>query len=508
MLHAVRAEPSGTVASASERACSATGASLAGAMDGWALPAILVVAALNFFWQLGSSSYYVDEALSVQHSIPPLSSVLPIVRMTETTPWTYFVFLHEWIGRTWSQAESVTRLPSAIAGVALVAAVYWMARAFLDRRPALLAGALCALSPLVLDYAQQVRGYVFAMLAVTIAVGATVRAASAPASRTRLLAVGAVAAVLSLWLHYTAALVILPLCAWLATRASVPSRSRAAFIGVCLLAGLAELPLFIDQYNSAPNGGLVGIAGITWTNVVSIAETPFDSRASSGAGLLQLLGTGTVVGSALVLTLRRSGAVRNGPLLAALGLVAPLGLLVLGIAGKYVVITRYSAVAAPFLLTALAAATAALPRAAAIILLAATLVVSVVGVADSHRRTGFYPPSREAITYIRADQRSGDTVITPGLPGTDIQLDYYGNLLLHPLPQLIAATNAGQVSAALATRPRAWLIRILPNDRVVHPVLLRVATALLRGSGYRAVSVRTFTTGLTFAVILAVPSRR
>ena len=89
----------------------------------WALPAILAVAALNFFWQLGSSSYYVDEVLSIEHALPSLGNVLSAVRTGETTPWTFFVFLHEWLYRTGSQAEWVTRLPSAVAGVALVAAV-------------------------------------------------------------------------------------------------------------------------------------------------------------------------------------------------------------------------------------------------------------------------------------------------------------------------------------------------------------------------------------------------
>ena len=37
-----------------------------------ALPAILLLAAANFFWQLGSPSYFVDEAFSVMHSLPAI----------------------------------------------------------------------------------------------------------------------------------------------------------------------------------------------------------------------------------------------------------------------------------------------------------------------------------------------------------------------------------------------------------------------------------------------------
>jgi hypothetical protein len=477
-------------------------------LERWALPAILVLGALNFFWQLGSSSYFVDETLSIEASLPSLGQLLHVVRTTETNPWAYFAFLHEWLARTGSQSEWVTRLPSAVAGIALVGAVYWMAGAFLDRRHALLAAAFCALSPLVLEYAQQVRMYVFVMLAVTIAVGATVRAVSASADRARLLAVGAAAAALSLWLHYTAAFVILPLCVWLGTRTSIPWRSRVAFIGVCVIAALAVLPLLIAQYDANPGGGLIGFAGLTWTNVVRIAQTPFDPRSADTVNIVRLMGVAAVVGSILVLALRKRSTVRNDRLLVALGLLAPLALLAGGIAGKDVVITRYTAVAAPFLLTAIAAAVAVLPRAPAIVLLAATLVVAGLGLADSHSRTGFYAPAREAIQYIGASHEPTHPIVMPVQGGSDIALGYYGQQLLHPAPQLIASTSTAQVDAALAARRPLWIIGQIPNGSVPDTSLLATATAVLRPVRYRPVSVRAFTTTTTFTVVLAVPTGR
>ena len=165
---------------------------------------ILLGAAGNFLWQLGSSSYFTDEAFSVMHSLPSFGTMFSRVAHTETTPWTYFLFLHEWLIRTGTQAEWVTRLPSAMAGVALVGAVYWMAGAFVGRRVALGAAALCAISPLIQCYAQETRVYVFVMLAAVLSVGATVRACHRPEGRTRLLILGAASAVFAMWLHYTA----------------------------------------------------------------------------------------------------------------------------------------------------------------------------------------------------------------------------------------------------------------------------------------------------------------
>ncbi len=476
--------------------------------DGWALAAIMLAGGLNFGWQLGSSSYFVDEALSILHSLPPLSAVTGVVRMTETTPWTYFFFLHEWIYRTGSQAEWVTRLPSAIAGFALVAAVYWMGGAFLDRRPALLAAGLCALSPLILQYAQQARVYVFAMLAVTIAVGATVRASSASRGRTRMLVLGAVAAVTALWLHYTTALVILPLCLWLGACASLSRRQRGGFIGVCLLAQLLLLPLFVDQFGYAPNGGIGTVARITWTNVVRIAETPFDGRWLGGSEVIRLLGAAVVIFSLLALSIPRVGAVRNRRLLAALGTLGPLTIIALGVAGKDVLITRYTAVAAPFLLTALAAALAILPRGAAVSLTVVALVVAGTGLVASHRQTGFYAPTRQTIDYIQAYQRPGDELVTPGYPrADDIPLVYYGQRRMHPLLEYIVGSPAG-VSAAFDSHHRVWLIRQGLNNNLSPRARLRLEGAFFRAVGFRALSVHTFRTSTTFAVFLAVATDR
>ena len=73
--------------------------------------------------------------------------------------------------RCFGDDEWVLRLPSAVAAIALVAAVWWLALPLGGRRAATIAALFCALSPLVLQYGQQARGYVFAMLLVTLAVG-------------------------------------------------------------------------------------------------------------------------------------------------------------------------------------------------------------------------------------------------------------------------------------------------------------------------------------------------
>ncbi len=348
-----------------------------------ALPAILVVAAANFFWQLGSPSYFVDEAFSVMHSLPAIHALLHEVAHTETTPYSYFLFLHEWMIRTGSQAEWVTRLPSAVAGVGLVGAVYWMARAFVMRWGALCAAAVCAISPLIQSYAQETRVYIFLMLALVIMVGATVRACQRVERRTALLTLGAVMAFLAMWLHYTAIAVILPLAVWVATRSEVSRRARGTFIAACVLGVGTVMPLLFEQYSISPSDGYIN-GQINLNNAISVIGTPFGARVGTPVSVRTVVGAVVILlAITALLQWRRRPEAEHG-LLVALGAVGVLGIFLLDLTGKHIMITRYTAVTAPFLATAVAAAFTQLPRVGAAALAAAAVAVSVAGLVDNH----------------------------------------------------------------------------------------------------------------------------
>lgn len=484
------------------------GDSIALRLDAWVLPVIMLAAAINFLWQLGSSSYYIDEALTIDHSTAALGNVLHLVSRTENTPWTYFVFMHEWLGRVGARSEWVARLPSVLAGVVLVGAVYWMGRAFVDRRVALGAAALCAVSPLVLRYAQMARVYAFAMLAVTVAVGATARAARSSEDSRRMLALGAVAAMLALWLHYTAVLVVVPLCVWLLLQASVPKWWRSAFAAGCALAALALLPLFIVQYRFNPDAG--PFAGLTPSNVVGTLGAPFDGRGhidalsiAHGIDATTIVAAAVIGASATTLLARSRGTIRERHLLVVLGLLAPIALIVAGLAGKKAVESRYATVAAPFMLTALAAAVSVLRRPAAAALLVCAFAVSASGLIGSHRDSGFWAPSRQAIDYIGLASKPEDGVVTPYQP-VDVALIYYGGLKLHPMPQFVGAPFVVRSLRAGWHPYRLWIVAALPAGRYNNSQLLRSEASGLMPTGYRVLSVRTFTTSTTFAVFLAL----
>jgi 4-amino-4-deoxy-L-arabinose transferase-like glycosyltransferase len=470
-----------------------------------ALPAILLLGAANFFWQLGSTSYFVDEAFSVMHSLPAFHTLFHQVAHTETTPYTYFLFLHEWMIRTGSQAEWVTRLPSAIAGVALVGAVYWMALAFVSRWVALGAAALCAISPLIQSYAQEARVYIFLILAMVIMVGATVRACQRPERRTALLMLGALMAFLAMWLHYTAVAILLPLAAWVATRSQLSRRARAAFIAACLLGVGTVMPLLLAQYSIFPNGGAIN-GQINWNNATSVIGTPFGYRLGTPIDGETVAGALVVLFAILALALWRRRPVAERGLLVALSVVGIVGIFILDLTGKHIMITRYTMVTAPFLATAIAAACAQLPRVAGVALAAAAIAVSAAGLVNNHSRSGFWPPAKQAMEYIAPRERPGDFMLAPGIPITDVPIFYYvtHTHLFKPKLHFFGLHDPG-LAAAFRRYKRIWIVDNPP--KATRAAALKFVSRVLRRHHFHAVSIRVYSTTLNLGVLLTVPDK-
>jgi uncharacterized membrane protein len=461
------------------------------------LSAVIGLAAANFLWQLGSSSYFVDEVESVTVALHPLSGLLHAISTSEISPPAYFAFLHEWLGHIGSSAAWVARLPSALCGAALVGAVYWLASVLGGRRAvALGAAALTALSPFVLEYAQLAQEYVFVMLAVTVAVAATLHAQRAERRRALWLAGGAAAAILALWLHYTGGLVVVALCVWVATRGAFPRRWRGAFVGSCVLAGVILVPLLAKQYqvfHGRP--GVAASAGVTATTVERVLATPLDGRVDA----LLVLGVLVAVASLIVLVASRRAIVRERRLLAVLAAGIPLTLVVLSALGARLMLTRYAAVAAPFMIVAIAAAVmSARPRALGVLIAAGALLVSGAGLLASHRTRGFYLDARGVARYIRAHERPGDVVLASSDPGSALPLIYYG-----VRPDWLG--TASTTTLVSEREHRLWVVELgwdsAPSAKAVGESVRSAARSL----GYRVARVRVFPGVASLAVVLAVP---
>jgi uncharacterized membrane protein len=132
----------------------------------WSLAAALFVAAGLRLFRLGHQSLWIDEIFSwysaeigqrwtTGHLLEDVHGPL------------YSLLLHLWGGFA-GDSEWALRLPSALLGVALVAAIAWLSGLWLGRETVVPAAWLAAGSPFLVWYAQEARNYTLLMLCVCI----------------------------------------------------------------------------------------------------------------------------------------------------------------------------------------------------------------------------------------------------------------------------------------------------------------------------------------------------
>jgi mannosyltransferase len=432
---------------------------------GWRLPfsptagvaGALGLATLSLFAGLGASSLFVDEVYSWIEANASTGRVHAEVVTNEIAPATYFFALHGWIA-VFGDGEWAMRLPSALAAVALVGAVAWLTERTAGRTAAVVAALLTASCPLVLQYGQQVRGYIFAMLAVTIAVACALELSrAAPERRRRWYLVTLAAIVAAFWIHYSSGLIVFPLLVWVATRSDLLSlRARAVGVGVAALLCAVWLRDLHDQLQRHTTG-LEGFANLNAINLAKVLGAPFDGRqVQSGGAPLQKLAALLCVWALVALLRDRTlpwAGTRGVAALAAF----PLGLMIARAAtGPDVATSRYVAVAAPLMLVSLGAWAVRLPARRAGLVVGTLLVIAVVGTVRSHLPGGHDSDTRGAIGYVAAHEARGEAVVVTSQVGL-VMTDYY---VAHDLPAGVPQIDVGTADALkrIQALDGAWLI--------------------------------------------------
>jgi 4-amino-4-deoxy-L-arabinose transferase-like glycosyltransferase len=439
---------------------------------------VLLAGAAGLAWQLGSSSLFVDEGFSWLEAIPRVSDGLHIVRELEITPPAYFLGLHVWVHAAGSDAEWVLRFPSLVAGIGLLAAIAWLATELGGRRAGLIAATLASLSPLVMTYGQQARAYVFVMLALTLIAIAALRAsrvAEAGESPRRWLVLAGVLLVLALATSYTTLLVAVPLLAWIATRRALPLRGRISLVAVAVATQAALFPLLHHQAGAGHEPGLRVVAAFTARNLLRVAATPFDAHYTAPAGLL-IIGLLTLLATYGILATRTTGPARS--LLLPCVLVPFLVTIVATLSGHHVLLSRYTAVSAPFAITGLAVAAGLVATPVRVALVGPALLVAAVVWADQHRARNFYPDSRGMVAQIA---RTPHPVLELWSPLSLTVLDYdFQRAHLTSLPRIVLRDP--RAAALLRTKQPIWLL----SDRHAPAAALN---GLFASSGYRATRI-------------------
>ncbi|MDQ6750970.1 MAG: glycosyltransferase family 39 protein, partial [Actinomycetota bacterium] len=228
------------------------------------LASFTVAAAVLRFSTLGVQSYWYNEAATVVLVKLGFGDMLSRIPRMEGNPPLYYVLAWVW-ARVFGAGEVGMRSLSALAGTAMVPAVYAAGARLGGRRTGLAIAALAAFSPLLVWFSQEARPYILLSLLTAVAFVFFLRALED--DRRRDVAWWAGLSMLALATHYFALLVIAPQALWLLWRCR---RRGPILIGSAAILAVAAalLPLALDQREPAKTS----IPGSLGTRIVELPK--------------------------------------------------------------------------------------------------------------------------------------------------------------------------------------------------------------------------------------------
>ncbi len=134
---------------------------------------ILIIAGYLRFWTLGQQSLWLDEAFSWRQSQHSLLELIKAAASDNTPPLHNLILF--FLTRACGDSEFILRSPSALFGVANVAAIYWLGLLLKNRVAGLLAALLLGLSEYHIWYSQEARTYALLALSATLFAAASVQ---------------------------------------------------------------------------------------------------------------------------------------------------------------------------------------------------------------------------------------------------------------------------------------------------------------------------------------------
>ena len=259
---------------------------------------------------LGSRSLWLDEFFSAFTARMSGESVWHAITVDRGNFMGYYALLHVWV-LAFGWAPFALRLPSALAQTALVPVVFFLGRRGGGPRVGLVACLLVAVSPPLVVWAQQARGYSIAVLGVSFTWLMLLRLQNAP-TRKRYV-IFCVVAVVTTYFLLTASLVIAAGFAWFYL-ASPSGRAKAKVLvsAVVYIVGCLPLALIVQTggFGERARAMIGWVAAPTWASARSLM-----SELSSGSvpdffppHVENAVLTGMVLlcwGTAVVLLLRR-----------------------------------------------------------------------------------------------------------------------------------------------------------------------------------------------------------
>jgi Dolichyl-phosphate-mannose-protein mannosyltransferase len=489
----------------------------------WARPALLVAsltllgAALRLV--IAHQSVFADELSTywiVAHH--GLREVVSIVRTdAEITPPLSFALT--WLTTRIALTPELLRAPALVAGVAAIPLVYLVGARTVGRRAALVATALTALSPFMVYYSAEARGYGLMLALVLLSTLALLVAVENGA--TRWWALYAAASCAAVYTHYTSVFALAAQLGWLwwaHPRARRPALIANAAALVAFLPWLSGLRGDLDSPTThilsdlqALTPGYVRTAVGHWAVGYPYATPTTTVRDLPGPVALMLLAIATAIGvgaAAVAVARGRPRRLRPGSgivLVVALALSAPLGEVLASALGSNLFGVRNLAASWPALALCFAALLVAAGRRLGVVAAALAVAAFALGAVKMLDPDVSRPAYGAAARLIDRRAAPGDVVvdgasITPaGMPGALVpafdrthRLFYLGRepVRYDPFRILGPAPPTAEVlrrAVAAADGRRVFLLLPRPSARfaaasaALAPRYRRVATWTSRG---------------------------
>jgi mannosyltransferase len=226
------------------------------------LPEALLLGALTAgalalrFLGLSEGDFWVDELLTLAAVDNSPGDVGIAVVYTQTAPHLYYLLAWAWSGM-FGEGEAGLRSLSAIAGAFVAPAAYLTLRQLGMRTEALIAGALAAVSPLLIWYSQEARAY--SLYALLTAVSLLFFVRLLVDWNQRVLIAWSIASVAALLTHYFALSTIAGMAIVLLYRHRTEWRSITLSLVPTAVAGFALLPVIAAQTTGEKTGWIAQI---------------------------------------------------------------------------------------------------------------------------------------------------------------------------------------------------------------------------------------------------------
>lgn len=422
----------------------------------WAGLAVIALAGAGYFYELGRSSLWYDEAYSAAFAALSWRNLVEAMVHADGQGMPYYAFLHLWT--VFGDSETVLRIPSVLAALVAIGATYALGARLFGRWVGAVGAAFLGANPLFISLAREARSYSFAIAFATLSGLAFVAANASGPSRPRAWIAYVGASIAAAYGHLFGVFVV---AAHVMYAVVMPRRVHLRAFAVALGAFVvAIIPVVWIALSGDPSHldwiPRTTLAGITGTGV-AIAGSP------------ELAGIDSILLVVAVLAARHS--IIEGDRFLWCWLLVPIASAIALSFVRPILVPRYLSIVLPAFCLLLARGLSAFQLAPAKLATAAIIVILGAG----NPRSGEVPAEdwRGAVTGVLDDARAGDALIVFP-PDRAVPVTYYLQRRAAPVPRLIypAVTAFWRPQLPfgyldfndLSLRyPRLWLIVHMPE---------------------------------------------